>query len=125
MRKYNHKISEKANESLRKRACVVRRQKALIVAVIILLVSLGVLFGTSMNALASSKRDVSSLNKYYTSIKIESGDTLWNISDEYISNLNITKAEYIHEICRLNNISENEIQTGDYIVIPYYSNENK
>ena len=125
MRKYNHKISERANESLRRRECIVRKQKTLIVAVIILLVSLGVLFGTSMNALASSKTDISSLNKYYTSIQIESGDTLWNISDKYICNLNITKAEYMGEICKLNNISEDEIQTGDYIVIPYYSNENK
>lgn len=125
MRKYNHKISERANESLRKRERVVRKQRALIIAVIVLLVSLGILFGTSMNALASSKADVSSLNKYYTSIRLESGDTLWNIADEYIGNLNVSKAEYIKEICVLNDISENEIQAGDYIVVPYYSCENK
>ena len=125
MRKYNHKISERANESLRRRECVVRKQKTLFAVILIVLVSLGVLFGTSMNAFASSKTDVSSLNKYYTSIEIESGDTLWDISDEYISNLNVSKAEYIREICELNNISEDEIQTGDFIIIPYYSSENK
>ena len=125
MRKYNHKISERANESLRKRESVVRKQRALIVAVIVLLVSLGVLFGTSMNALASSKADVSSLNKYYTSIEIKSGDTLWSIADENINNLNVSKAEYIREVCSLNDISEDEIHAGDFIVIPYYSAENK
>ncbi len=125
MRKYNHKISKKANESLNKRAAVVRRQKLLLGLVIILLVSLGILFGTSVNTLASSKADVASFNKYYTSIQIEYGDTLWDIADEYIGEFNVSKTKYIEEICQLNNIDENEIHAGDYIVVPYYSNEIK
>ena len=125
MRKYNHKISEKANESLRKREAVVRREKTIIAVIIVLLVSLGILFSTSVNALASSKADISSYNKYYTSIKIESGDTLWEIADEYVGNFNVSKAEYIDEICQINSISENDIHVGDYVVIPYYSSENK
>lgn len=125
MRKYNHKISEKANESLRKREAVVRKQRVVLAIILVLLVSLGVLLGSTVNTLASSKKDVSSYNKYYTSIKIESGDTLWGIADEYISQFNVSKAEYIDEICRINGISEDEIYAGNHIVIPYYSNENK
>lgn len=125
MRKYNDKISKRANECLRKREATVRKQKMFIALVIVLLASLGILFGTSMNALASPKADVASYNKYYTSVKIESGDTLWNIASEYIDNFNISKEEYIDEVCSLNGISENEIHAGDYIVVPYYSNELK
>ena len=125
MRKYNSKISERANESLRKREMVVRRQRAVFVIVFVLLISIGILLGTSVNALASSKKDISSYNKYYTSIKIESGDTLWTIVDEYIDNLDVSKAEYIDEICQINEISEDEIHAGDYIVVPYYSDEIK
>ena len=125
MRAYNHKISKKANASLRKREVVVRRQKVMCVFVIILLLSLGIFFGTSVNTLASAKTDIASYNKYYTSIQISYGDTLWNIVDEYIENLNISKTEYIDEICQLNKISEDEIHAGDYIVIPYYSDEIK
>ena len=125
MRKYNYKISEKANESLRKREVLVRKQKMIVAIIVVLLVSLGVLFGTRMSALASSKADVSSYNKYYTSIKIETGDTLWSIADEYVENFNISKEEYIEEVCLLNGISKDEIHAGDYIVVPYYSNEIK
>jgi len=125
MRKYNSKISEKANESIRKREAVVRRQKMVIGVLIALLISLGILLGTSVNTLASSSADVSSYNKYYTSIRIESGDTLWEIADEYVDNLNVSKAEYIDEICRVNGIAEDEIHAGDYIVVPYYSREVK
>lgn len=125
MRKYNHKISEKANRSLQKREAVVRRQRGLFAVVIIVLISFGILLGGSINALASSKADVASYNKYYTSIRIESGDTLWSIADKYVSDFNLTKEDYIKEICQLNHISEDDIHAGAYIIIPYYSKEVK
>ena len=125
MRKYNHKISERANESLTKREAVVRRQKSLLAIAMILIVALGILLGSSINTLASSKKDVSSYNKYYESICIESGDTLWTIADKYIAEFNISKTDYIDEICQINGISEDNIHAGDYIVVPYYSQDVK
>lgn len=125
MRKYNHKISERANENLRKREAAVRRQKSIIAIAIILIVSFGILLGTSMNALASSEKDISSYNKYYVSIRVEDGDTLWTIADEYIAGFNLSKSDYITEVCQINEISENEIHAGDYIVVPYYSQDVK
>lgn len=125
MRKYNNKISARANESLRKREAVVRRQRGMIAIAIIIVVALGILLGTSVNALASSEKDIASYNKYYVSIRIESGDTLWTIADEYVEGFNITKKEYIKEVCTLNDISESEIHAGDYIVVPYYSKDMK
>ena len=125
MRKYNDKISKKANECLSRREAVVRRQRGLVALVVLLVVALGILLGTSMNALASSEKDIASYNKYYASIRIESGDTLWNIADEYVEGFNISKADYIAEICEINGISENNIHAGDYIVVPYYSQEIK
>jgi len=125
MRKYNHKISERANESLRKREAVVRRQRSIFAIAIILVVTLGILLGSSINALASSDKDISSYNKYYVSIRVESGDTLWTIADEYVEGFNITKADYIQEVCQINGISEDNIKAGDHIVVPYYSQEIK
>ena len=125
MRKYNHKISERANESLRKREVVVRRQKSLLAIAIIVIVAVGILLGSSINALASSDKDISSYNKYYVSIRIESGDTLWTIADEYVDGFNLSKADYIAEVCQINGISENNIQAGDHIVVPYYSQDIK
>ena len=125
MRKYNHKISERANESLMKREVVVRRQRNCLAVAIIIVVALGILLGTSINALASSEKDIASYNKYYVSIRIESGDTLWTIADEYVDGFNLSKADYIAEVCQINGISENNIHAGDQIVVPYYSQEIK
>ena len=125
MRKYNRKISERANESLKRRDAVVRRQRKLLAITILIFVSLGIFLGTSINALASSKPDVASYNKYYKSVQVEAGDTLWTIADEYIADLNIDKADYIAEICELNGICEDEIHAGDYVVVAYYSQDMK
>ena len=125
MRKYNDKISQRANECLSKREAVVRRQRGLLAIVVILVVTLGILLGTSMNALASSEKDIASYNKYYVSIQIESGDTLWNIADEYVEGFNLSKSDYIAEVCEINGISEDNIHAGDYIVVPYYSQDIK
>lgn len=125
MRKYNHKISEKANESLSKREAVVRRQKGIIAIVFIIIVAVGILLGSSMNTLASSEKDIASYNKYYVSIQVESGDTLWTIADKYIDGFNIEKTDYIEEVCEINEISKDDIHAGDYIVVPYYSSEIK
>ena len=125
MRTYNHKISERANESLMKREAVVRKQRSCLAVAIIIVVALGILLGTSMNALASSEKDIASYNKYYVSIRVESGDTLWTIADEYVDGFNLSKADYIAEVCQINGISENNIQAGDHIVVPYYSQEIK
>ena len=125
MRKYNHKISKRANESLTKREAVVRRQKSILALVVLALVIFGILLGTGMNALASSDKDIASYNKYYVSIRVESGDTLWTIADEYIDGFNIEKDDYIKEVCEINEISKDDIHAGDYIVVPYYSQDVK
>ena len=125
MRKYNNKISQRANVSLKKREVVVRRQKRTLALVVLIIISLGILLGTSVNTLASSKADVASYNKYYTSVRVEAGDTLWTIADEYIADFNIDKQDYIAEICSINEICEDEIHAGDYIVVAYYSKDMK
>lgn len=61
--------------------------------------------------------------KYYTSVQIESGDTLWAIASEYISDEYADMNEYMEEVCAINHISEDEIHAGQYIVVPYYAAE--
>ena len=60
-------------------------------------------------------------NKYYTSIQIQSGDTLWAIASEYITDDYTDMNEYMNEICSINHISRDEIKAGKYLVVPYYA----
>lgn len=123
-RVYNDRISERANHSLEKRAAVVRSQRRMIALIVIAIVFFGILLGTGISALASNDK-ANAQYKYYKSICIEEGDTLWDIASEYIEGTDIDHNEYIREICELNCIYAEEIHAGDYIIVSYYSDELK
>jgi hypothetical protein len=61
--------------------------------------------------------------KYYTSIQLEQGDTLWNIANTYMTDEYHNINEYIDEVCSINHISQEEIHAGQYLTIPYYSSD--
>lgn len=62
--------------------------------------------------------------KYYTDIRVESGDTLWDIAMEYMTEEYSSPAAYIREVKKINNIGE-QIRYGQYLTVPYYSEEKK
>jgi len=120
-RMYNEKISVQANENLFKRERTVRVERRVIAISAIIFISLLILIGSSISAFANS-RSGSTYHKYYTSIQLEKGDTLWTIADDYVIDGLMSKEDFINEVCQLNKISENDIlHSGDYIVIAYYS----
>lgn len=62
--------------------------------------------------------------KYYTEIRVGSGETLWDIAMEYMTDEYRSPAAYIREVKKINNIGE-QIQYGQYLTIPYYSEVKK
>lgn len=123
-RNYNPNVSEKINKSLNRREAVIKREKKILSIIFILIVSTIILLSSSIHAFAQMNNN-KPLNKYYTSIEVSEGDTLWNIADQYIVSSNIDKKEYIEEICELNSLNNGQIHAGNHIVIAYYSNEEK
>lgn len=63
--------------------------------------------------------------KYYTSIMVAYGDTLWELADEYIDyNEYKDKEAYIAEVKNINHLdADSDIKAGQYLIVPYYSNE--
>ncbi|MBR2404007.1 MAG: LysM peptidoglycan-binding domain-containing protein [Lachnospiraceae bacterium] len=101
-----------------------RQQKAaqervtvLFCSIVAVIMMCSVMFG----AINTQAAPAETTNKYYTSIQIESGDTLWAIASEYITDDYSDMNEYIREVCSINHISEDEIHAGQYIVVPYYA----
>ena len=118
-RVYNSKISERANRSLIRREAQVRAQKGCIGVAIIVILALGILFGTGSVVFAFSGEEPV-LHTYYTSICVQAGDTLWDIAGEYAQDAGMSRQEYIDEVCRLNGICVDEIYAGEYLVVMYY-----
>lgn len=100
----------------------IRRNVILAVAAAVLVI----LFALSFHTLTSFAEDAGSVTnyKYFTSIQVEKGDTLWSIAEEYADDVHYdSRNDYIIEVMAMNNMSSDELKSGQYLLIPYYSSE--
>lgn len=107
-----------ANKVRRKRE---RRKNIVLVMLTICLVFSLSFIANSLLANAKSNHEYAT-SKYYKSIMVERGDTLWSIAAEYTDSQTDT-TDLIKEIKQLNNLHGDEIICGSYLVVPYFSNE--
>lgn len=122
-RVYNEKISPRANESLTRREHTVQTQKRVIVLVCVLVIFAVILIGNSIITFAGSRAE-QPVHKYYTSVQLQKGDSLWSLADQYAVSDRTSRAQFIDEVCELNGISEdNTLHSGEYLVVSYYSLE--
>lgn len=100
------------------------RKKHIIVSVctlcLIILLSL-----TVSSFLSNAKTAEEMPYKYYKSIMIEEGDTLWSIALQNINpeNGNMEISAYIKEIMKMNGLQSDRITAGMYLVIPYFADD--
>lgn len=74
---------------------------------------------------ASKAQAADNYNKYFKSVTIERGETLYDYADRYADFHYDSAEEYIKEVAKINNINPNKIISGNNIIIPYYSLEVK
>lgn len=68
-------------------------------------------------------RDEEVFYKYYRSIVVENGDSLWDYAGEYGDSHYNSKQQYIQEVMQINGLSDDAITRGQHLVIPYYSSQ--
>ena len=61
--------------------------------------------------------------KYYTSIEVSVGDSLWSIAEEYMDAGNQSVYDYIDEIKEINGLKSDQIRAGEYLMVSYYGYE--
>lgn len=91
----------------------------------VLAVTVFVLVGISSLVGSSSEASEDKRYKYYTSVEIRNGDTLWDIAYEHMTGEYRSLQEYVGEIKALNGLQSDSIRSGQSLVIPYYSTELK
>lgn len=89
---------------------------------LIIIAAVGIIASCAVyNASAKEQRP---LRKYYTSIEVASGQSLWSIAGEYMTEEYADREEYVEEVARLNHLKDNDmIHAGAYLTIPYYAPE--
>ena len=92
---------------------------SILVFAIVIVIMLGAKFVTASEDSNSSKY------KYYTSYKIQSGDTLTSIAEKYTKDTNVSIEEYVDEVKADNRLKGDKITEGKHLIITYYSDIKK
>lgn len=74
----------------------------------------------SMRSLADENRQ-SDTRRYYKSIIIERGESLWSIARRFNTDGTITTEEYVQELKNMNCLKEDTIHTGQYLTVVYFT----
>ena len=88
----------------------------LIGAAIVLVFSLGL-----SNFIASAHENTGdhTVYKYYRSIQIQPGDTLWDIAEETMTSEYDSTAEYVEVLKEMNGLTSDHIEAGNYLTVAY------
>ena len=99
----------------------IRRRIFTMIATICMIVFCAVSYH-GIRSLASSGDDQLKF-KYYTQVTVAYGETLWDLSDDYIDYEEYKdKTEYVEEVQSINHlVEEDTIRAGQTLIVPYYS----
>lgn len=90
---------------------------------IMIVIMIGLLaggFGRSiLNAKAAEPKRPEA-TRYYTSIYIQEGDSLWSIASRFRENSQMTIREYIDELKSMNGLQQETIYKGQYLTVVYF-----
>lgn len=93
------------------------------IAAIILILVCSFGFGSFFSSAHGNAQEDPVNYKYYKSVEIQKGDSIWNIAKSYMGTEYDSVYDYIDELAEINNIDADnldEIQEGDYLMVAYY-----
>ncbi len=91
---------------------------------IILMMVAGFTFGFyGQNSLSAhaEEEETPERNRYFTSIQIQDGDSLWDIAGRYAKGSGYSRREYVKELKRMNGLRHDHIHSGEYLTVVYFA----
>ena len=92
-----------------------KRLFAGVILILIICVSFGAFFVSAHEKTSADD----TVYKYYKSIEIQSGDTLWAIAEDTMTDEYNSVAEYVQVLKDMNNLDSDNIQAGQNLIIAY------
>lgn len=115
-------IYERQELRRRKRQRQVAKQKVTLLVISVMIVIIGSIVFGSLFTSAKENTQQQVQYKYYKSIEIEAGESLWSIAQVYTPD-NKDVNVYVDELMELNNLSSEQIHAGQHLLVPYYDTE--
>lgn len=108
---------KKKHNTYKKNQKYIDKKKLYFIPMVLVSMVLIIVLSSSLRTNATEKQPT----KFYTSIQIENGDTLWSIAEEH-KPAYITVSDYIDDLMSINNLTNDDIHAGNYLTI-YYCKE--
>lgn len=106
----------------KRRRQVYLKKLSLCLAAFILVAGLSIALGSNLvDAHDTTSGDTE--YKYYKSIELVYGDTLWDIAEEYMNDDYDSIYDYIDELKAINGLESDDIHASRYLTVIYYDKE--
>ena len=95
-------------------------KKIFLVLMVVFIMLLSGFFGRSLMYVMAEEETSDLPERFYTSIRLEEGDTLWSIAQAYYRNSDESIEDYVRELRQINSLSDDHIDAGHYLTVRYY-----
>lgn len=102
-----------------RRVVVQRRIRRIVVVILMILAFCSGFLGHTLVSAHAKEQAQPQLNRYYTSIQLQHGDSLWSIAGRYMEGSGYTQKEYMRELVRMNGLMTDQIHSGEYLTVMY------
>ena len=109
----------KERARIKRRRQVAKRRMILLLAALFVITVGSIVCGSIFSSAKDPATDIPQY-KYYKSITIEQGDSLWSIAEEYCTDAYENTQDYIDELKELNGLTSETIHEGQHLVVTYY-----
>ncbi len=112
----------KERARIKRRRQVAKRRMVLLLTALFVITVGSIVCGSIFSSAKDPATDIPQ-HKYYKSIMIEHGDSLWSIAQEYRTNAYDDTQDYIDELKEINGLTSETIHEGQHLVVAYYDTE--
>lgn len=122
-------MTRRPRRTNKRRRQVFLKKLAVAFSVITIAAGFGIAMGNNLagsnqvSEVSAQDKDIRTEHKYYKSVKVVSGDTLWDLAQVYMDDDYDCVQDYIDEVKAINGLSEDDIHEGKYLTVPYYDYE--
>lgn len=80
-----------------------------------------IFFGNQLMYVHAEEKYIPEKTRYFTSIQIQQGETLWDIANRFSNDSGLTVQSYMDELIRMNGLRNETIHAGEYLTVVYFS----
>lgn len=113
-------VQERKERARIKRRKQIIKRRIVLTMISVFVITMGcIVCGSIFTSAKNPETDIPQY-KYYKSITIEQGDSLWSIAETYCCEEYKDTYDYIAEVKELNGLTSDTIHEGQHLVVAYY-----